>query len=158
MAGHTAVSVDLHRVIVRAPVTYIPTGPTTGINVGAPPAGSFDPAAVRISAAPAVQHGDVVLGTIQHHYDTRLNPLDRAQWVSYFAGQPTVQQDGARPWDPRHCSLCAHNGQIRQIGTNDGWVSVDGCTLYSADTLLLVVPRELAGTAAHTRTTCKARS
>lgn len=143
MAGH-ATTIDLHRVIVRNPVTYIPTGPTTGINVGAPPAGSFDPAVVRISAAPTIRPGDVVLGTIQHHYDSLLHPLDRAQWVSYFTGHPKAQQGGARPWDPQHCSLCSHNGSLHGIRTGDGWVTVDGCTLYSPDTLLLVVPRELS--------------
>lgn len=143
--GHHATTIDLHRVIVCAPVTYVPTGPTTSYTVGAPPEGSFDPATVRISPVADVRAGDVVLGTIQPHYDHLLNPLDRAQWVSYFGSAPKAQEGGARPWDPRHCDLCAHNGQIRQISTKDGWVSVDGCTLYSPDTLLLVVPREFAG-------------
>ncbi|MEU9014312.1 hypothetical protein AB0D12_31985 [Streptomyces sp. NPDC048479] len=139
------VSVDLHRVIVRHPVTYIPTGPSTGITVGAPPEGSFDPAAVRITPVAQIRPGDVVLGTIQHHHDNLLNPLDRAQWVSYFTGLPKAQEGGARPFDPAHCDWCAHNDYIRQIGPGTDWVSVDGCTLYSPDSLLLVVPRELAG-------------
>lgn len=150
MAGH-ATTIDLHRVIVRNPVTYIPTGPTTGINVGAPPTGSFDPAYVRISTAPTVRAGDMVLGTIQHHHDSLLHPIDRAQWVSYFTGQPKAQQGGARPWDPAHCWLCSHNGSLCGIRAGDGWVTVDGCTLYRPDALLLVIPRELA--ALHTEIT-----
>jgi hypothetical protein len=137
--------VDFHRVIVRAPVTYLPTGPTTGVNVGAPPEGSFDPAAVRIMAAPDVRPGDIVLGTIQHHYGPLLEVLDRPQWVSYFAGVPTPQEHGARPWEPGHCRLCSHHHDLGLAPVGGSWVTVDGCTLYSPTSLLLVVPRELAG-------------
>jgi hypothetical protein len=143
----TTVNIDLHRVIVRTPVTYVPTSPTTGYNVGAPTKGSFDPATVRVTPAPDVRPGDVVLGTVQPHYDGLLQPLNRAQWVSYFTGDPQVQEGGARPWDPAHCDLCAHNGELRGIGVGDGWVSVDGCTLYGPDSLLMVVPRELTAAA-----------
>lgn len=140
------VDVPLYRVVVCDPVTYIPTGRFTGITVGAPTEGSFDPASVRVTPAPDVRPGDIALGTIQHHYDFWLNPLDRAQWVSYFTGDPKPQQQGARAWDPTHCGLCADNGSNRGISVGAGWVSVDGCTLYRPDSLLLVIPRELAAT------------
>jgi hypothetical protein len=146
----TPADVTLHRVIVRTPVTYVATSPTTGYNVGAPTEGSFDPATVRVTPAPEVRPGDVVLGTVQPRYEQSLArlPLDRAHWVSYFTGDPQVQEGGARPWDPSHCDLCAHNGELRGISVGDGWVSVDGCTLYGPDSLLLVVPRELLAEAA----------
>ncbi|MGW7617369.1 hypothetical protein ACWGLG_16185 [Streptomyces antimycoticus] len=96
-----AEQIPLHRVIVREPVTYIPTGPTTGINVGAPTPGSFDPAAVRIAPAPEIRPEDVVLGTIQPHYDPLLRPVERPQWVSYFTGAPGLNRAapgrGTRP-------------------------------------------------------------
>jgi hypothetical protein len=136
--------ITLHRVIVRPPVTYIPTGPTTGCTVGAPPAGSFNPAHVRVTPVGDVRTGDVVLGTVQPHHGPLLEPLDRAQWVSYFAGQPTPQTVGARPYDPAHCELCAHHAYIHGPAADATWVTVDGCTLYQPDTLLLVIPRELA--------------
>lgn len=140
----TTTPVDLHRVIVRAPVTYIPTGPTTGVTVGAPPEGSFDPANVRVTPVADIRPGDIVLGTIQHHHGPLLERLDRAQWVMYFSGAPKAQTGGARPFDPTHCDLCAHNAYIHGVGSGSGWVSVDGCTLYSPDSLLLTIPRELA--------------
>jgi len=136
--------VTLHRVIVQAPITHIPTGPTTGITVTAPPADSFDPTTIRITQAAHIRPGDTVLGTIQPHYDTLLNPLDRAQWVSYFSNPPRPQRHGARPWNPAHCELCAHNGHLRAARRGQGWVTVDGCTMYRGTALLLTVPRELA--------------
>lgn len=143
-----ATPVDLHRVIVRAPVTYVATSPTTGHTVGAPPEGSFDPATVRVTPVADIRPGDITLGTIQPHYGPLLEPLDRAQWVSYFTGPPKAQTGGARPFDPAHCHWCAHNAYVHQIGAGSGWVSVDGCTVYSPDSLLLTIPRELATSAA----------
>jgi hypothetical protein len=141
----TVVDVDFYRVIVRAPVTFLKTGPRTGWTVAAPPEGSFDPAAVRITAAPDIRPGDIVLGTIQHHYGPLLEVLDRLQSVSYFAGVQKPQVHGARPWEPGHCRLCSHHHDLGLAPVGGGWVTVDGCTLYSPDSLLLVVPRELAG-------------
>ncbi|MCA1224106.1 hypothetical protein [Streptomyces sp. 8L] len=138
-----AVDVDFHRVIVCAPITYIPTGRLTGVTVIAPPDGSFDPTAIRVTRVQDIRPGDLALGTIQHHYGPRLEPLDHAQWVSYFSSVPKPQKGGARPWNPSHCDQCLHEGEIWGISRDAGWISVDGCTLYRPDALLLVIPREL---------------
>ncbi|EFE65787.1 predicted protein [Streptomyces viridosporus ATCC 14672] len=135
-----AVSVDFHRVIVRAPSEDMSPGWRTII----PPVDAFDPLHVRVTPVAEVRAGDTVIGTIQPHYDHLLNPLDRAQWVSYFSHASRPQTVDARPFDPRHCYLCAHNGRLRQIGADSGWWTVDGCTTYRPDSLLLIVPRELA--------------
>ncbi|MET7975758.1 hypothetical protein ABZW44_22485 [Streptomyces mirabilis] len=130
--------VVFHRIIVRAPSEDT----ATGWHMVIPPADAFDPAAVRVTPVAEVRPGDMVIGTIQHHYDRLLNPLDRAQWVSYFSHTSKPQAGGARPFDPRHCDLCRHNAEIR--ASSSGHWTVDGCTTYSPDSLLLVVPRELA--------------
>ncbi|MFF4205529.1 hypothetical protein ACFYZ8_33325 [Streptomyces sp. NPDC001668] len=139
----TATPIPLYRVHVAAPVSYIPTGPTTGVKVGTPTPGSFDPAAVRVVPAADIRPGDVVLGTCQPRHDRRtLMPLDdRAQWVSYFTGTPKVQQHGARPFDAGHCDWCAHNAFYMCITPGSGHVVVDGCTVYPPGALLLAIPR-----------------
>jgi len=134
--------VTFHRVVVHAPVDYIATGPATGCRVITPPAGAFDPARVRVFPVGEVRPGDTVIGTIQPYYDHLLRPLDRAQWVSYFSHTCHPQEHGARPFNPRHCSLCAHHADIRGAGPD--WWTVDGCTTYRPDSLLLVIPRDLA--------------
>ncbi|MFE7233924.1 hypothetical protein ACFVAF_25305 [Streptomyces sp. NPDC057596] len=132
--------VAFHRVIVRAPSSCT----ASGWRMVTPPEGSFDPARVRVSPVGEVRPGDTVIGTVQPHYDQQLRPLDRAEWVCYFAGTQKPQEHGARPFDPQHCWLCTHNGGLRQIGASSGYWTVDGCTTYRPDSLLLVIPRELA--------------
>lgn len=132
--------VAFHRVVVRAPSEET----EAGWRVVIPPADAFDPLHVRVTPVAEVRAGDTVIGTIQPHYDHLLNPLDQAQWVSYFSHTSKPQQQDVRPFDPAHCWLCSHNGKIRQIGSGSGWWTVDGCTTYSPDSLLLVIPRELA--------------
>jgi hypothetical protein len=129
----------LHRVIVNAPSSRT----ASGWQMVTPPEGAFDPAAVRVTSVSEVRPGDTVIGTVQPHYDHLLNPLDRAQWVSYFSHASWPQTGGARPFDPGHCDLCGHNGYVRGIGAGSGYWTVDGCTTYRADSLLLVIPREL---------------
>jgi len=93
-----------------------------------------------------VRAGDTLIGTIQPHYGPLLTPLDRAQWVSYFSHTSKPQTADARPFNPTHCWLCTHNADIR--AHTDGHWTVDGCTTYRPDSLLLVIPRELATPAA----------
>jgi hypothetical protein len=107
-----------------------------------PPDDAFDPAAVRVAPVAEVRAGDTIIGTIQPHYGALLEPLDQAQWVSYFSHASQPQLADARPFNPAHCWLCAHNAEIRVAGP--GHWTVDGCTTYRPDSLLLVVPRELA--------------
>jgi hypothetical protein len=140
MLTATATFIDLHRVIVRAPATRT----RSGAILGAPPVGSFDPALVRITPVAGIRSGDVVLGTIQPHYDGLCQPLDRAQWVSYFADRPKPQTVGARPFNPAHCDWCTHHAYVLGPAADSSWFTVDGCTLYRPDDLLLVIPRELA--------------
>lgn len=130
--------VTFHRVIVRAPsdVTIL-GGPMV-----TPPDDAFDPAAVRIVPVSEVRAGDTMIGTIQPHYDHLLAPLDRAEWVSYFSHRCKPQTADARPFDPAHCWLCTHNS--RNAGRDRSCWTVDGCTTYRPDSLLLVIPRELA--------------
>ncbi|MGW2113779.1 hypothetical protein [Streptomyces zhihengii] len=130
--------ITLHRVIVCHPVTRT----ASGAIVGAPPAGSFDPALVRVTPASDVRPGDIVLGTIQPHYDTWCQPLDRARWVFYFTGQPTPQKHGARPFTAGHCDHCRHTRNYR--GATPDWTSVDSCTAYPPKALLLTIPHDLA--------------
>jgi hypothetical protein len=132
--------VPFHRAIVRAPSSCT----ILGARMVTPPDDAFNPAAVRVTPVAEVRAGDTVIGTIQPHYDHWLNPLDRAQWVSYFSHASRPQAADARPFDPRHCDLCSHNGRLRQIGADSGWWTVDGCTTYRPDSLLLTIPRELA--------------
>jgi hypothetical protein len=129
--------VDFHRVIVRAPAEDMSPGWRTTI----PPADAFNPAAVRVAPVAQVRAGDTVIGTIQPHYDHLLVPLDRAQWVSYFSHTSKPQTADARPFDPRHCWLCGHTA--KNFPVTPGHWTVDGCTTYRPDSLLLVVPREL---------------
>jgi hypothetical protein len=133
-------TVDFHRVIVRAP------GDCTilGARMVTPPDDAFNPIAVRITPVSEVRAGDTIIGTIQPHYGPLLEPLDRAQWVCYTSHACKPQTADARPFAPAHCWLCSHNGRLRQIGAGSGWWTVDGCTTYSPDSLLLVVPREYA--------------
>ncbi|GGV36985.1 hypothetical protein GCM10010293_40610 [Streptomyces griseoflavus] len=133
------VTIAFHRVVVRAPSEET----ATGWHVVIPPADAFDPLHVRVTPVAEVRAGDTVIGTIQPHHDHLLNPIDRAQWVSYFSHASKPQTGDAHPFDPRHCGWCTHNGQLRQIGAGSDWWTVDGCTTYSPDSLLLVVPREL---------------
>jgi hypothetical protein len=138
----TATLIPLYRVRVTAPVSYIPTGPTTGVTVGTPTPGSFDPAAVRVVPAADIRPGDVLLGTCQPHVNPRnLEPLDRAEWVGYFTGTPTVQEHGARPFDAGHCDWCAHNAYYMCLTKDSGHVIVDGCTVYPPGALVLAIPR-----------------
>lgn len=130
--------VDFHRVIVRAPSEET----AAGWHMVIPPADAFDPLHVRITPVAEVRAGDTVIGTIQSHYDQLLNPLDRAQWVSYFSHTCKPQTADARPFDPSHCWLCTHTAE--NFAVNATWWSVDGCTTYSPDSLLLVVPRDHA--------------
>lgn len=132
-------TIDFHRVIVRAP------GDCTilGARMVTPPDDAFNPIHVRITPVAEVRAGDTVIGTIQPHYGPLLEPLDRAQWVSYFSHTSKPQTAGARPFNPAHCWLCTHNADIRAAGP-ECW-TVDGCTTYRPDSLLLVVPREFAG-------------
>ena len=132
--------ITFHRVIVRAPSERT----AAGWRMVTPPADAFDPAAVRVVPVAGVRPGDTVIGTVQPHYDHLLNPLDRAQWVGYFSHASRPQAGGARPFDPAHCDLCTHNGYVRGVGAGSGHWTVDGCTTYRPDSLLLVVPRELA--------------
>lgn len=132
--------VAFHRVIVRAPSEET----AAGWHVVIPPADAFDPMHVRITPVAEVRAGDTIIGTIQPHHDHLLNPTDRAQWVSYFSHASKPQAADARPFNPRHCDWCAHNAYARSITTDSGHWTVDGCTSYRPDSLLLVVPRELA--------------
>lgn len=132
--------VSFHRVIVRAPNSHT----ASGAHMVTPPADAFDPATVRITPIAQVRTGDTVIGTIQYHHDALLNVLDRAQWVSYFSHTSRPQAEGARPFDPAHCDWCAHSGYARSIGAGSGCWTIDGCTVYRPDSLVLVVPHELA--------------
>lgn len=134
--------VTFHRVIVRAPREDM----NPGWRTITPPTDAFDPLHVRITPVAEVRAGDTVIGTIQPHYDTLLTPLDRAQWVSYFSHAAKPQTADARPFDPRHCWLCTHTAE--NFPVTAGWWTVDGCTTYRPDSLLLVVPRELTTPAA----------
>lgn len=130
--------VTFHRVIVRAPrVDMFP-----GWRMAVPPDDAFDPAALRITPVSEVRAGDTIVGTAQLHYDSQLDPLDRAEWVSCMSHTTKPQSADARPFDPAHCWLCAHNA--RNAGRDRSCWTVDGCTTYRPDTLLLVIPRELA--------------
>ncbi|MGP3737953.1 hypothetical protein ACTWJ9_33120 (plasmid) [Streptomyces sp. GDS52] len=129
-----------HRVIVRAPSEHT----TSGARMITPPADAFDPLHLRITPIAQVQAGDTLIGTVSPHYDTLLNPLDRAQWVSYFSHTSKPQQQDARPFDPQHCHWCTHNAHVLGVGAGSGHWTVDGCTTYRPDSLLLVVPRDLA--------------
>ncbi|MFH0246399.1 hypothetical protein ACGRHY_29160 [Streptomyces sp. HK10] len=139
----------LHRVHVKHPITSFTTGPTTSTDVGAPAPGSFDPAAVRVVPAAEIRPGDVLVGTCQPRYDRRtLEPLtDRAQFVWYFAGAPTPQREGARPFDAAHCDDCLASEFYLCIDPDAGYTVLDGCTVYPPEALVLAVPRELADTA-----------
>lgn len=130
-------SIPLHHVIVRAPSEHT----ASGARMVTPPTDAFNPHHVRITPVNEVRAGDTIIGTIQPHYDHLLVPLDRAQWVSYFSHACKPQTANARPFNPAHCWLCTHNAEIR-INTDEHW-TVDGCTTYSPDSLLLVIPREL---------------
>jgi hypothetical protein len=130
-------TISFHPVIVRAPQDHT----DSGWHVVTPPADSFDPAAVRITPVSQVRSGDTVIGTIQPHYDHLLNPLDCAHWVSYFSHACKPQIVGARAFDAAHCDWCTHNASIGAAGA--GCWTVDGCTTYRPDALVLVVPREL---------------
>ncbi|MFF4791854.1 hypothetical protein ACFY2M_19295 [Streptomyces sp. NPDC001276] len=135
-----AVPVDFHRVIVRAPSS----GTASGWRMVTPPEDAFDPARVRVSPVGEVRPGDTVIGTVQPHYDQQLQPLDRAQWVGYFSHASQPQEHGARPFDPAHCDWCTHNAYVLGIGAGSGYWTVDGCTTYRPDTLLLVIPAQPA--------------
>jgi hypothetical protein len=117
---------------------------TPGWRTITPPAGAFDPAAVRITPVGEVRAGDLLVGTIQPYYGPLLEVVDRAQWVSYFAGEGRPQSADARPFDPAHCDWCGHNAYVLGVAAGSGRWTVDGCTTYRPDSLLLVVPRELA--------------
>ncbi|MFF8589973.1 hypothetical protein ACF061_00795 [Streptomyces sp. NPDC015220] len=131
--------IPFHRVIVRAPSTET----ASGWRMATPPEGSFDPAAVRITPVAEIRPGDALVGTIQPHYDHQLNPVDRAQWVSYFSHTSRPQAGGARPFNPGHCDWCTHNAYVLGISADSGYWTVDGCTTYRPDMLLLTIPREL---------------
>ncbi|MFJ6559956.1 hypothetical protein ACIQMV_08745 [Streptomyces sp. NPDC091412] len=133
-------SITLHRVIVHAPSERT----ASGWRMVTPPADAFDPAKVRVTPVSEVRPGDTVIGTIQPHYGPLLQPLDCAQWVSYFSHASQPQEHGARPFDPQHCDWCVHNAYVLGVGVDSGYWTVDGCTTYSPDSLLLVIPRELA--------------
>ncbi|MFD8488683.1 hypothetical protein [Streptomyces sp. NPDC059712] len=81
------------------------------------------------------------VGTIQPHYGPLLEVLDRAQWVCYTSHACKPQSADARPFDAAHCWLCTHN--FRNCGRDQSCWTVDGCTTYRPDSLLLVIPREL---------------
>ena len=131
-------TIDFPRVTVCPPCSET----AAGWRVVTPPDDAFNPSAVRVTRVSEVRAGDTVIGTVQHHYDHLLNPLDRAQWVSYFSHACAPQTSDARPFDPAHCDWCTHNASIGAAGA--GHWTVDGCTTYRPDALLLVVPRELA--------------
>ncbi|MEW2187697.1 hypothetical protein AB0900_30900 [Streptomyces cellulosae] len=134
-------TIPLHRVIVR-PVTE---HTASGARMVVPPADAFDPATIRVTPVSQVRAGDVLVGTAQPHYDpATLEPLDRAEWVSYFSHTTKPQTADARPFDPRHCDWCTHNA--RNAGRDRACWTVDGCTTYRPDSLLLVVPREYVQT------------
>ena len=128
--------VDFHRVIVRAPADCT----ILGARMVTPPDDAFDPAAVRVTPVAQVRAGDTIVGTVQPHYGPLLEPLDRAQWVCYTSHACKPQTADARPFDPAHCWLCSHNA--RNCGRGPGCWTVDGCTTYRPDSLLLVIPRE----------------
>ncbi|MHC3450782.1 hypothetical protein [Streptomyces prasinus] len=132
--------VVFHRVIVRTPSEDMSPGWRTII----PPADAFDPLRLRITLVADIRAGDTVIGTIQHHHDHLLTPLDRAQWVSYFSHATKPQTADVRPFDPRHCDWCTHNAHVLGVGAGSGHWTVDGCTIYRPDSLALVIPRELA--------------
>lgn len=135
----TTVAIDFHRVIVRG----VEGTASASWNVQLPPADAFNPINVRVTPVSQVRAGDLVVGTIQHHFGPLLEILDRAQWVSYFSHRTKPQTSDARPFEPAHCDWCAHNAEIRAARRGDGHWTVDGCTTYRPDSLLLVVPREL---------------
>ncbi|MGW1976691.1 hypothetical protein [Streptomyces sp. NPDC001889] len=141
-----AQTVSLYRVRVTAPVSRLPTGPTTSVLVGHPAPGSFAPAAVRVIPAADIRPGDILLGTCQPYYDRRaFQPFtDRAEFVSYFSGTPIPQRQGARVFDANHCDRCWSNAQHRLIAPGSGFTVLDGCTPYPPGALLLAVPRALA--------------
>lgn len=130
-------TIPLHRVIV-SPVT---DRTTSGARMVVPPADAFDPATVRVVPVSQVRAGDVLVGTVQPHYGPLLERLDRAEWVSYFSHTTKPQSVDARPFDPAHCDWCTHNA-VTALRDGSCW-TVDGCTTYRPDMLLLVVPREL---------------
>lgn len=130
--------VDFHRVIVCAPSERTVSGARTII----PPAAAFDPAAVRLVPVGRVRAGDTMVGTVQPHYGPLLERLDRAEWVSYFSHTCTPQTADARPFAAGHCGWCAHHAH--HGGAGAGHWTVDGCTVYRPDSLVLIVPRELA--------------
>lgn len=132
----TAAPVIFHRVVMTSPVEFLPSG----WHMVTPPADAFDPTQVRITPVGEVRPGDTVIGTVQPHYDHLLQPLDRAQWVGYFSHACRPQMVGARPFNPVHCGLCGHEAYVRGIGAGSGFWTVDGCTTYRLDSLLLVVP------------------
>ncbi|MFD7922460.1 hypothetical protein ACFV3R_24950 [Streptomyces sp. NPDC059740] len=137
----TAVDIPFHHVIVTAPTDRL-----NGWRVATPTPDSFNPHYVRIAPATNIRPGDVLLGTCDPHYNVDLTPrTDRAQHTGYFAGTPKPQNQGARPFNPNHCDWCDHHYHCG-LRTDQGYVTVDGCTPYSPDTLLLVIPRELAQT------------
>jgi hypothetical protein len=136
----TTATIDFHRVIVRAPSDCT----ILGARMVTPPDDAFDPTTVRITPVGQVRAGDTIVGTVQPHYGPLLEPLDRAQWVSYFSHTTTPQAADVRPFDPAHCWLCTHNAEIRAAAAGSGYWTVDGCTTYRSDSLLLVVPREYA--------------
>ncbi|MEU9218880.1 hypothetical protein AB0D47_20290 [Streptomyces sp. NPDC048376] len=134
----TTEPVAFHRVIVRAPsVDMFPD-----CQMAIPPADAFDPVAVRITPVAEVRAGDTIVGTIQPHYGPLLEVLDRAQWVCWTSHKTKPQSADAHPFDPAHCYLCTHN--FRNAGRDRSCWTVDGCTTYQPDSLLLVIPRELA--------------
>lgn len=129
-----------HRVIVCAPSSET----AGGWHMVTPSEGSFDPATVRVTPVGEVRPGDIVLGTIQPHYGPLLEPLDRAQWVCYFSTAAKPQTGGARPFNPGHCDWCGHNAYVLGVGYGSDYWTVDGCTTYRPDMLLLTIPREYA--------------
>lgn len=129
--------VTFHRVVVRAPSAEM----APGWHTITPPADAFDSLMVRITPVCEVLPGDTVIGTVQPHYDSLLTPKDQAQWVSYFSYTSKPQQLGARPFDAAHCDLCTHNATT--LTAHQGCWTVDGCTTYRPDDLVLTIPREL---------------
>ncbi|MFC4506694.1 MULTISPECIES: hypothetical protein [Streptomyces] len=127
--------VDFHRVIVRAPNSVT----AAGWQLVIPPADAFDPSLVGVVPVGEVRPGDMVIGTIQPYYDHLLRPLDRAQWVSYFSHAAKPQTGSARPFDPQHCNLCAHESYVRGIAAGSGHWTIDGCTTYRPGSLLLAI-------------------
>ncbi|WP_030574585.1 hypothetical protein [Streptomyces aureocirculatus] len=134
-----AVPVTFHRVIMPAPTSET----ISGWHIVPPPDEAFDPAAVRLTPVGQVQAGDTVMGTVQAQHDGLLQPLDQALWMSYSSRTCKPQTGEARPFDPGHCDHCAHEAYVRGVGAGSGHWTVDGCTTYQPDSLVLVVPRKL---------------